>query len=132
MDMVGGLGMRGDGGPGMMGRGRDRMGGFGMGGGPNESPDPAKMSDMVLNQLTAKLTLTDDQKAKMKPIIQDQVTQMQKDMEARRAAMEKSLEDTKAKIRTLLNADQQKQLDAIQLPGQKAPATAAMPAPAGK
>jgi len=134
MDMRGGAGMGGEHNfGGGMGRGRDRMGGGfsgpGMMGGPNQTPDPAKMTDMILNQLTAKLTLTDDQKAKMKPIIQDQVRQMQKDMEARRAAMQKSMEDSKAKIRPFLNADQQKQLDAMQLPGEK-PTTA--PAPAAK
>jgi len=133
MAMDDGPGMDNFGGPGMMGRmhggigGGPGMGGM-MGGGPNEMPDPAKMTDMVLNQLTAKLTLTDDQKAKVKPIIQEQVTQMQKDMEARRAAMQKSMEDAKAKVRALLNADQQKQLDAIPLPGQKPADGASAPA----
>ncbi len=129
MDMGSQPGWGGDRGP------REMRGGFGMGGmmggGPGQAPDPAKVTDMVLNQLNAKLALTDDQKAKIKPIIQDQVAQMQKDMEAQRAAKEKAMEDAKAKIRALLNADQQKQLDAIPLPGQK-PASAAAPAPAAK
>jgi hypothetical protein len=132
-----GGGFRGNGfggqGPGMMG-GNPGMGpgGFGMrgmrGGENNTPPDPAKMTDMLLNQLSAKLTLTDDEKAKIKPIILEQTTQMQKDMEAQRLARQKAMEDTKAKIKALLTPDQQKQLDAIPLPGQK-PADAA-PAPA--
>jgi hypothetical protein len=112
--MGGGFGM---GGPGMMMRGGPGM----MAGGP---PDPAKMTDNILAMLTQKLTLTDDQKAKLKPIIQDQVTQFQKQMEAQRAAMQKQIEDAKAQIKPILNADQQKQLDALPLPGQK-PAPAA-------
>jgi len=95
----GGMGMnRFGGGPGMMrggpggnGPGRPGMGGPGpMGGGPDTAPDPAKMTDNVLAMLTNKLTLTDDQKAKIKPIIQDQVAQMQKDMEAQREARPRS------------------------------------------
>ena len=42
-------------------------------------------------------------------------------METQRAAMQKQIEDTKAKIKPLLNADQQKQLDALPMPGQKPP-----------
>jgi hypothetical protein len=40
-------------------------------------------------------------------------------MEAQHAAMLKSMEDTRAKIKPLLTADQQKALDAMPLPGQK-------------
>lgn len=136
--MGGAPGMQGNGGPGMMNGGPGGWGGkhgrdgFSMrgmmGGGPNETPDPAKMTDMVLDRLSTQLSLTDDQKAKIKPIIQDQVTQMQKDMEARRAAMQKAMEDTKTKLKAILNADQQKQLDAIPLPGEKPPAAAPAPA----
>ncbi len=93
-----------------------------MGFGPKDPHDPAKMTDGILSFLTNKLTLTDDQKTKLKPIIADQVTQMQKDIDAQRQAMQKKIEDAKAKIRPLLNADQQKQLDALPLPGQKPPA----------
>ena len=108
------------------------MGGFGgrgmMGGGT--PPDPAKMTDGIVDMLTKKLTLTDDQKAKIKPIVLDQVTTMQKNMEAQRQAMQKQIDDTKAKIKPILTADQQKQFDALRLPGQKPAAPAATPAPA--
>lgn len=111
-----------DGGPGMMPGGPGFGGPGGMMGGPKgPPPDPAKMADGMLNMLSNKLTLTDDQKAKLKPIIADQVAQMQKQMDAQRAAMQKQFEDGKAKIKPLLNADQQKQLDAMPMPGQRPP-----------
>jgi len=106
------------------------------GGGPGEKkgpPDPAKMTDGILNHLSTTLSLTDDQKAKIKPVIEQQVAEIQKQMEAQRAAMQKQIEDGKAKIRPLLNADQQKLLDAMPLPGQKkspAPDEPPPPAPA--
>lgn len=101
------------GGPGMDGvrgmKGGDK-------GGP---PDPARMSENILDHLSQKLSLTDDEKAKIKPIINQQVTEIQKQMEAQRAAMKKQIEDARAKIKPLLTIDQQKQLDAMPLPGQK-------------
>jgi hypothetical protein len=105
-----GRGPGGPGGPGFFGGGP---------GGKNGPPDPAKMTDGILAMLTNKLSLTDDEKTKVKPIIQDQVTQLQAQMEAQRAAMQKQIEDAKAKIKPLLTPDQQKQLDALPLPGQK-------------
>jgi hypothetical protein len=97
-------------------------------GGPGGPPDPAKMTDAVLNHLTQALTLTDDQKAKIKPIIEQQVADIQKQMEAQRQAMQKEIEDAKTQIKPILNADQQKQLDAIPIPGQKPPDAAPPPA----
>ena len=101
---------------------RGMMGGTGMmAPGPDGKPDPARATDMLLNLLSNKLALTDDEKAKIKPIIEAQVAQTQKEMEAQRAARQKEMDDTKAKIKPLLTPDQQKQLDAIPLPGQKPP-----------
>lgn len=100
----------------------------GMMGGHFGPPDPAKMTDGILGFLSNKLTLTDDQKAKIKPLIEQQVAQMQKDMEAQRLAMQKKIEDAKAQIRPLLTPDQQKQLDALPLPGQKPEEKPAAPA----
>lgn len=91
----------------------------GMMGGHFGPPDPAKMTDGILGFLSNKLTLTDDEKAKIKPIVEQQVAQMQKDMEAQRLAMQKKIADAKAQIRPLLTPDQQKQLDALPIPGQK-------------
>lgn len=116
--------------------GQGFQGGFGMKpGGPPPGmpgmnpgkPDPAKMSEMVMNRLSQKLTLTEDEKAKIKPIIDQQVADFQKQMEAQRAAMQKQMEDARAKIRALLTTDQQKQLDAMPLPGQKPSGTGTTP-----
>jgi hypothetical protein len=95
--------------------------GRGMGMEKNGSPSPADMTDKILNHLSNRLSLTDDQKIKLRPVIEQQVTQMQKDMEAQRQAMQKLMEETKAKVKPILNADQQKQLDQIKLPGQQNP-----------
>lgn len=127
----GGFGQkRGGFGGGKMGRGEmhggfgkehhgDMMGGGMMGRGKNGPPDPAKITDAILNHLSAKLTLTEDEKAKIKPIILDQITQAQKDMEATRQTHEKAMQDTRDKIKALLTPDQQKLLDAMPKPGQK-------------
>jgi ABC-type phosphate transport system auxiliary subunit len=93
-----------------------------MGGKKNGPPDPARMSEDILNHLSTQLSLTDDEKTKIKPIVEAQVAEIQKQMEAQRLAMQKQFEDTKAKIKPLLTADQQKQLDAMPLPGPKPPA----------
>jgi hypothetical protein len=102
----GGQGMRGGG-----------MGGGMMGGRRNGPPDPALMTDRMLNRLSNQLSLTDDQKAKLKPILDAQAAEMQKDMQTQHDAMQKSMDDTKAKIKALLTPDQQKQFDAMPMPG---------------
>ena len=121
----GGRGFGGQpGGPGMMG-GRSMgghgmkpgMGGRGMGSGSTTPPDPAQMADMMLNHLSSRLTLTDDEKAKIKPILEQQAAQMQKDRDAQHQVTQKAIEDTRAKIKPLLTPDQQKALDALPLPG---------------
>jgi hypothetical protein len=121
-----------EGGPPAMGGapGMPGMGGM-MGGVKSGPPDPARMTDAILDHLSTTLTLTDDQKVRIKPIIEQQVAEIQKRMEAQRAAMQKQIEDAKARIKPLLTADQQKQLDAMPLPGQKPPAPdeAKQPAP---
>jgi hypothetical protein len=111
-----GWGRPGDfrGGPGRPGPGMPGM----MGGAKNGPPDPAKMSQNILDRLSQKLALTDDQKAKIKSIIDDQIATLQKQKEAMRDALKKQIEDAKAKMKPILTADQQKQLDAIPVPGQ--------------
>jgi hypothetical protein len=123
---------RGEHGPGGLGgmRGGDEERGMGhhhhdgmsMGGGMGgfrTPPDPAKMSEGIMAHLTQQLTLTDDQKAKIKPIIDAQVADLQKQMQDEHQAMQKNFEDTKAKLKPILNADQQKLLDAVPMPGEK-------------
>ena len=110
---------------GMMGRSPGNGGSFsrpemGMGGmehGSRTPPDPAKITDAMLDRLSQRLSLTDDEKAKIKPLMLEQATAMQKQMQDQRAAMEKQMADTKAKIRALLTPDQQKQFDALPTPG---------------
>jgi hypothetical protein len=85
--------------------------------GPQVPPPPAVIADFVLSRLAEKLTLTDDEKAKIRPIIEQQVTDFEKQMEVQHAAVQKQFEDTKATIKPLLDADQQKQLDSLPLPG---------------
>ena len=46
---------------------------------------------------------------------------LQKQMETQRAAMQKQIEDAKAKIKPFLTADQQKELDAMPVPGPRPP-----------
>jgi hypothetical protein len=104
------------------GMGMDR--GMGMGPGMKDfhgPPDPARMADAILNHLTKTLNLTDDQKAKIKPIIEAQV-------QAQQQAMEKGLQDTKDKLKPILDADQQKLLDSLPTPGEKPADTTNTPA----
>jgi Spy/CpxP family protein refolding chaperone len=90
------------------------------------------MTDSILNHLSTTLTLTDDEKAKIKPIVEQQVAEIQKQMEAQRQALQKQIEDGKAKIKPLLTPDQQKQLDAMPIPGQKPAASDETNQPASK
>jgi hypothetical protein len=111
-----GFGPRGGGWGGPQG-GFERHEEKGMGMGGMAERDPANMADAILQHLGETLNLTDDQKTKMKPIIQADVEQFQKDAEAERQAMQKRMEDAKARLKPLLTADQQKELDAMPMPG---------------
>jgi len=99
------------------GPGSDNMPDTGIGQRPKGPLLPAAMADIVLSRLAEKLTLTDDEKAKIRPIIEQQVADFEKQMEVQHAAVQKQFEDTKAAIKPLLDADQQKQLDSLPLPG---------------
>jgi len=77
--------------------------------------------DDQLKNLTERLTLTDDQQAKIKPILEDQRTQMQALMkddslsqDDRRAKGRSIRESTDTKIRDVLTDDQKKKYDAWQ------------------
>ena len=106
------------GGPGPMGG--PGMGGM-MGGDKGGPPKPANMSQDILDHLAQKLDLTDNEKAKIKPILDEKVAEIRKQMEAQQESNRKQLEDAKAKIRPLLTPDQQKELDEVPVPGQKPP-----------
>jgi hypothetical protein len=85
-----------------------------------------EMTDHLMLALDQKLTLTDAESAQIRPLVQDDIAQFQKDMEAQKAAHQKMIEDAKAKVRAVLTPDQQKQFDAMTA-GFGAP-----PAPAAK
>lgn len=83
---------------------------FGWGGTP---PIPEEMSQHMLDFLSNKLSLTDDEKTKIKPILLQQATDIEKQIEAQKAAMQQSKDQVDTQIRALLTPDQQKQLDAL-------------------
>ena len=89
--------------------------GFGGPGGMPHMQIPAvpDVTDHIMKHLTTQLALTDDQAKQIRPVVEQQATSLQKDMESQREFLAKSVEDTTAKIRPLLNADQQKKLDQI-------------------
>lgn len=77
--------------------------------------------DDQLKNLTERLSLTDDQQAKIKPILEDQRTQMQALMkdeslspDDRRTKGRSIRESTDTKIRDVLTDDQKKKYDAWQ------------------
>ena len=75
-------------------------------------------SDEMLEHMSTELNLTDDQKTKIKPILEEQMKQMQDARQStsgsqqdRRAKMKQIHENTMSQIRPLLNSDQQKKLE---------------------
>jgi len=83
-------------------------------------------ADAQLADLSQKLSLTDDQKAKIKPILDDQATQihsLKKDTTISKddqKAKSKTIRDASSpKIRALLTPDQQKTFDAMPKKGGK-------------
>jgi protein CpxP len=88
--------------------------GAGEGRGRGMGMDP----DAMLEHMSKELNLTDDQKTKIKPILEDQSKQMQDlhqntsaSQEDRRAKMKQIHENTMTQLRSILNSDQQKKLD---------------------
>jgi Spy/CpxP family protein refolding chaperone len=80
--------------------------------GPRMSPEER------LKRLDQQLKLTDDQKGKIKPILEDQQKQVDAlrsdsslSQEDRRAKMRSIMQDSNGKIRDLLTDDQKKQFD---------------------
>jgi protein CpxP len=96
------------------GMGQERQGGQRQHGGPNAMGDP----DAQLQRMSQRLNLTDEQKDKIKPLLQDQAKQMDSlrqdsslSQQDRWTKMQEIRQNTMKQIRPLLNADQQKQLD---------------------
>lgn len=74
--------------------------------------------DGMLEHMSKELNLTDDQKTKIKPILEDQSKQMQDvrqntsaSEQDRRAKMKQIHENTMSQLRPILTSDQQKKLD---------------------
>lgn len=79
--------------------------------GPMTPPSAEAMTDRFMLTLAEKLSLTDDESAKIRPIVHDGIAQFQKDLETQKQAHEKMLQDAKTKVRAVLTPDQQKQFD---------------------
>ncbi len=88
---------------GQMGGNRERFGG--------ERPP---MGGASLERFVEPLNLTDAQKKQIQPILEQQSAAIQKKSEENHKAIQQLIEDTRAKIKPLLNADQQKQLESFQ------------------
>jgi hypothetical protein len=136
----GGFGMKNDQ-PGWGGNkpgfGAPGMGGPGFGGMENHKPmtppSAEAMSDRFMLILTEKLALTDQESAQIRPVVQQSIAQFQKDMEAQKQGHQKMIDDAKSKIRSTLDAGQQKQFDQMTAGfGTSAPSANAKPAPASK
>jgi hypothetical protein len=99
------------------GPGGDKPGFGGFGGmdhfQPMPPPNSEEMTDRLMLMLDQKLTLTEAQSAQIRPLVQGDIAQFQKDMEAQKAAHQKMIEDAKAKVRAVLTPDQQKQFDQL-------------------
>jgi len=74
--------------------------------------------DAMLEHMSTELNLTDDQKTKIKPILEEQSKQMQDlrqntstSEQDRRAKMKQIHENTMSQVRAILTSDQQKKLD---------------------
>jgi hypothetical protein len=107
-------------------------GGMGMPGGMPMMPQNAEeMTDRLMLIMTGKLKLTDAESTQIRPIVQGQIEQLQKDMEAQKTAHQKMIDDAKMKIRTILTPDQQKQFDQM-MAGMGGPKAQDQSAPAGK
>jgi len=86
--------------------------------GPHQGGPPTSTPEAQLDRMSQQLNLTDDQKAQIKPILEDQDKQLQtlrQDTsiapEDRRAQFQQVRDNTLKKIRPILNADQQKKFD---------------------
>ncbi|MDE1171806.1 MAG: hypothetical protein PW734_11470 [Verrucomicrobium sp.] len=102
-------------GPGPGGPGFGPMHGPGPGPGFGHGPE-ALNPDAVLDHLTRLLSLTDDQKTKLRPIVADAVTALEKNRTEKHEAAKKIIEGAKAKALPLLTPEQKKILDTLPRP----------------
>ena len=83
-------------------------------------------ADAQLEHMSQALNLTDDQKTKIKPILEDSMKQMQQlrqdtslSQEDRRAKMQQIHESAMSQIKPILTDDQQKKLESMHGPGDR-------------
>ncbi len=69
--------------------------------------------DAVLDHLTRMLSLTDDQKTKMRPIVTDTIAALEKNRQEKKEAAEKIMDAAKAKALPLLTPEQKKIVDSL-------------------
>ncbi len=79
----------------------------------HHGPGPEHMMGNPLEHLSKELNLTDDQKTKVQPIIDQTKPQMQAIHQEAMQKMHALLESTTAQIRPLLTPQQQQKLDAM-------------------
>ena len=94
--------------------------GWGQGRGRGQGMSP----DAQLQHMSEALNLTDDQKTKIKPILEDQSKQMQQlrgdtslSQEDRRSKFQEIHENTMSQIKPILTSDQQKKLESMREQG---------------
>jgi len=94
-------------------------------------------ADTEMADLTTRLSLTDDQQAKIKPIVTDELNQIHSAKMAKtgtaddtKANSKKIRDDANQQIRALLTPDQQKTFDATPKKAKKSKDAAPAPAPA--
>ena len=92
--------------------------GHGHGAGEGHGRGMGMNPDAMLEHMSTELNLTDDQKTKIKPILEEQSKQMQDlrqntsvSEQDRRTKMKQIHDNTMSQVRSILTSDQQKKLD---------------------
>ena len=104
----------------MLAFGQDAQSGQGGGRGQGRGRGEAMSPDAQLQHMSETLNLTDDQKTKIKPILEDSSKQIQQlrgdtslSQEDKRAKMQQIHESTMSQIKPILTSDQQKKLESM-------------------
>ena len=97
---------------------------------------PAAVAERTLTSLTKILSLTDDQRDKIKPFVEQEATDMKAlredknlSREARMNKWKEIRESTRVKVKPLLNDEQAKKWEQMRNPRQVAPTPPPVPAP---
>ena len=100
--------------------GQETQGGEGAGHGRGFGRGQGMNAEAQLERMSQALNLTDDQKAKIKPILENQDKQMQQlrqdtsvSQEDRRSKFQEIRQNTMSQIKPILSSDQQKKLESM-------------------